>query len=121
MAWLEQYLEPSYAAQDVQATLLQLTVSSIGDAIDQYCGKVDEIYVCGGGARNNALIDSLRHAFAAQATFVALTDDVGIGAESVEALAFAWLARQTLQQAPGNLPAVTGARHSCVLGAIYPR
>lgn len=121
LAWLEQYLAPSYTARDVQATLLQLTVSSIGDAIHQYCGKADEIYVCGGGARNSALIDALRHTFAGQATFVALTDDLGIDAESVEALAFAWLAQQTLQQAPGNLPAVTGARHPCVLGAIYPR
>jgi anhydro-N-acetylmuramic acid kinase len=38
----------------------------------------------------------------------------------LEAIAFAWLARQTMQLRPGNLPAVTGAKHSCVLGAIYP-
>jgi anhydro-N-acetylmuramic acid kinase len=38
----------------------------------------------------------------------------------VEALAFAWLARQTLHRAPGNLPLVTGARGERILGAIYP-
>jgi anhydro-N-acetylmuramic acid kinase len=38
----------------------------------------------------------------------------------VEATAFAWLAQRALQAAPGNLPAVTGARGPRVLGAIYP-
>jgi len=119
--WLKQYLDPSYAAADVQATLLKLTVKSIHAAIVEHCGGVDEIYVCGGGARNRALVNSLRHAFAEQATPVALTDALGINAEWVEALAFAWLARQTSQGKPGNLPEVTGAAHPCVLGAIYPK
>jgi anhydro-N-acetylmuramic acid kinase len=38
----------------------------------------------------------------------------------MEAIAFAWLAQQALHLRPGNLPAVTGAKHPCVLGAIYP-
>ena len=50
-----------------------------------------------------------------------LTDELGIGADWVEALAFAWLARQTLCGEPGNLPEVTGATGPRVLGAIYPK
>jgi anhydro-N-acetylmuramic acid kinase len=119
--WLRPYLDPGYRPADVQATLLKLTVKSIHAAILEHCAGADEIYVCGGGARNGALVSSLRHAFAEQATPVALTDALGIHAEWVEALAFAWLARQTLSGKPGNLPGVTGAAHPCVLGAIYPK
>lgn len=119
--WLRPHLDPGYAPADVQATLLKLTVKSIHQAIVEYCAGTDEVYVCGGGARNSALVNSLRHAFAEQAIPVALTDALGIPAEWVEALAFAWLARQSLLGRPGNLPAVTGAAHPCVLGAIYPK
>jgi anhydro-N-acetylmuramic acid kinase len=52
---------------------------------------------------------------------ITLTDDLGIKADLVEAVAFAWLARQTLLNEPGNLPDVTGARGPRVLGAIYAR
>jgi anhydro-N-acetylmuramic acid kinase len=38
----------------------------------------------------------------------------------VEAAAFAWLARQALEERPSNLPSVTGARGARVLGAVYP-
>jgi len=37
----------------------------------------------------------------------------------VEAIAFAWLAKQTIEQQPGNLPSVTGAKGKRILGAIY--
>ena len=43
----------------------------------------------------------------------------GLPAQQVEAAAFAWLARQTLQGATGSLESVTGARGARVLGAIY--
>ncbi len=119
-AWLQQFLRTEYAPQDVQATLLKLTVNGIWQAVQENCGGAQEIYVCGGGARNGALINSLRHAFATNAVPVALTDALGVAAEHVEALAFAWLARQTTCGEAGNLPAVTGARHACILGAIYP-
>jgi anhydro-N-acetylmuramic acid kinase len=76
------------------------------------------VYVCGGGARNGALGALLAKELAPRK--VAATDVLGVDAEHVEALAFAWLARQTLHSKPGNLPSVTGARGLRVLGAIYP-
>lgn len=119
-AWLQPFLRADYAPHDVQATLLQLTVQTISQAIKDYCAGAQEVFVCGGGARNGALMNALRHAFAENTLPVALSDALGVPAEHVEALAFAWLARQTLQGEAGNLPAVTGAQHPCVLGAIYP-
>ena len=50
----------------------------------------------------------------------ASTEAFGLHPDWVEAVAFAWLAKQTLNGLPGNLPAVTGASHPVVLGAIYP-
>jgi anhydro-N-acetylmuramic acid kinase len=52
---------------------------------------------------------------------VRTTAALGVAVEHVEALAFAWLAREALGGRPGNLPDVTGARGLRVLGAIYPR
>jgi anhydro-N-acetylmuramic acid kinase len=52
---------------------------------------------------------------------VAPTDVIGVASSDVEALAFAWLARETIAGRPGNVPEVTGANGPRVLGAIYPR
>jgi anhydro-N-acetylmuramic acid kinase len=52
---------------------------------------------------------------------VETTEELGVPVEQVEALAFAWLAREALAGRPGNLPEVTGAKGPRVLGAIYPR
>jgi anhydro-N-acetylmuramic acid kinase len=51
---------------------------------------------------------------------LATTAAHGIPVSDVEALAFAWLAREALAKRPGNLPEVTGARGARVLGAVYP-
>ena len=81
-------------------------------------GRPDEIYLCGGGAHNTALRRRLAELLAPIP--LTLTDDSGIGADWVEAVAFAWLAYQTRHGLPGNLPEVTGAQGPRVLGAIYP-
>jgi anhydro-N-acetylmuramic acid kinase len=116
--WLDRHLLGNEAPVDVQAPLLALTSASIADAIRRYCGGAREVYLCGGGARNRALIASLRRAL--PECQIGLTDALGISVDWVEAIAFAWLARQAIHNEPANLPAVTGARHPCILGAIYP-
>jgi anhydro-N-acetylmuramic acid kinase len=117
LAWLEQRLRGSEQPADVQATLLALTARSIADAIGGFCANAAAVYLCGGGARNRALVGLLARLLAPRR--VDLTDTLGVNAEHVEALAFAWLACQTLNARPGNLPAVTGARGPRVLGALY--
>ena len=118
LPWLAQFLNGREAAEDVQATLMQLTTEGIARAINDYCAGAEEIYVCGGGGRNGALMSGLQASL--NGMHVALTDELGVDADWLEAYAFAWLARQTLHGLAGNLPAVTGARHPCILGAIYP-
>jgi anhydro-N-acetylmuramic acid kinase len=115
--WLEQHLNGKEQPADVQATLLALTARAIAGAIRNFCAKASAIYLCGGGARNGALVSLLATLLAPRQ--VNLTDALGVNAEHVEALAFAWLAHQTLNSRPGNMPAVTGARGPRILGAIY--
>jgi anhydro-N-acetylmuramic acid kinase len=111
-------LAPS--AADVEATLLALTARTIADAVVAAGASAGaEVLVCGGGAKNSALMAALAAGLAPRV--VTTTAAHGIAVDHVEALAFAWLARQALKGRPGNLPAVTGARGLRVLGAIYPR
>jgi anhydro-N-acetylmuramic acid kinase len=107
------------APEDVQATLVALTARTIAAAVGAHCAAAKEALICGGGAKNAAIMDALGVALAPRV--VTTTAARGVAAEHVEALAFAWLARETLAGRPGNLPAVTGARGLRVLGAIYPR
>lgn len=118
LGWLCQALKPHMDARDVQATLLELTARTITDAIICFCGRASEIYLCGGGAYNQALWQRLATLLPGRS--VSTTESLGIAADWVEAAAFAWLARQTLLGLPGNLPEVTGACGPRVLGAIYP-
>jgi len=116
--WLRRRLRKNERAIDVQATLLELTARTISEALHSHCRDARDVLVCGGGARNRALLARLSALLPDRR--VVTTDALGVAAEHVEALAFAWLARQTVRRRPGNLPAVTGARGSRVLGAIHP-
>ena len=119
LAWLESHLSGDEAPEDVQATLVELTAASVRQAlITSYAGVPADLYVCGGGAHNAALLHRLRTLLAP--TRVDTTAALGVAPDSVEAMAFAWLARQALDGLPGNLPEVTGAQGRRVLGAIYP-
>jgi len=118
LRWLKRSLTRHERPVDVQATLLEFTAVTIVRAVREHGGGARELFICGGGARNRALLARL--AAMLPDRHIATTAALGIEPEHVEALAFAWLARQTVKRKPGNLPAVTGARGSRVLGAIYP-
>ena len=118
--WLQQILS-AYAcvpAVDVQATLTALTAHSCADAVRRWGLPSPTLLVCGGGALNHELMRLLQHQL--PHLHVCSTAEHGMPPLQVEAAAFAWLARRCLQGMPGNLPAVTGARGSRILGAIYP-
>lgn len=118
LAWLQRHLIGNEAPVDVQATLLALTGDSIASAVQRFCAGTEEIYLCGGGAHNETLALHLQRAL--PQCRIQKSEVLGIAADWMEAIAFAWLAQQTLHLHPANLPAVTGAKHPCVLGAIYP-
>jgi len=117
LAWLEQQLADKLAPQDIQATLAELTATSIAQCLKFLPEKIDEIYICGGGCHNHHLLARLRALLPGMP--VATTETLGLSPDWVEAAAFAWLAHQTLAGRAGNLPSVTGARHPVLLGGIY--
>lgn len=106
-------------AADVQATLLELTVASIADALAPWLDSRSAMPVtlCGGGVYNDRLLERLRERLG---TTVESSDALGLPPECVEGAAFAWLARQLLTGQPGNAPSVTGAAGPRLLGGIYP-
>ena len=118
-AWLAQRLSLLAHAPgpgDVQATLAELTAVTIARACA--AGDCQEVFVCGGGARNAHLMRRLEAL--CRPAVVDTTAALGVPPQAVEAVAFAWLARQRMLGLPGNLPAVTGAEGPRVLGAVYP-
>jgi anhydro-N-acetylmuramic acid kinase len=117
-AWLDAFNPGGHAPEDVQATLAALTARSLAEAVANHCGGADELLVCGGGVHNHAVMRSL--AAALPGTRVSPTAAAGIDPDWVEAMAFAWLAREALAGRPGNIPSVTGAAGRRVLGAIHP-
>ncbi len=119
LAWLQRHLATmgKIEAADVQATLLAMTAATIADEIEKAARGAKEVFVCGGGARNGALMRALAENL--RDAKVAKTDELGVDADWVEAMAFAWLARQRVNAAAGNLPATTGASRPAVLGGLW--
>ena len=120
LRWLDARLGrfDGVAPADVQRTLVELTTSTIAQAVTSAIVPPDELLICGGGGRNPLIRQCLCSAL--PQTKVLSTADRGIDPDFVEAMTFAWLASRTLYGLTGNLPSVTGARHETVLGAIYP-
>lgn len=120
MAWLNRHLEnyPGLRAEDVQATLLELTARSITDAIRADQPSCQEIIVCGGGAFNQTLMKRMDDLM--PSAQVVSTQRYGLPPEWIEAMAFAWLAHRFLERLPGNCHEVTGAKGPRILGALYP-
>ena len=117
-AWLAGHLAGcDYAPEDVAFTLVSLTAHTIHHALLQHCRGVDEVYLCGGGAHNALLIKQLQSLLGD--VKIETTDQLGIGVDWVEAVAFAWLAELCLNQQTASLPEVTGAKGARILGAIY--
>lgn len=119
--WLNQHflsLNQPIKPEDVQATLLEFTATTITDAIKTISSSYKKLWVCGGGVNNSQLLKRLTQLCAPQA--VSSTSAIGIPPKWIEAAAFAWLAKQTIEGKPGNKPSVTGAKRTSILGAIIP-
>jgi len=117
--FLINYLEAfdKICAEDVQATLLALTVKTIVNEIKHF--KIKQLLVCGGGVRNIFLMETLQKSLAS--IEVTSTEKYGVDADNMEAMIFAWLAYKRVEKETVNLKTVTGAKNTTVLGAIYAK
>jgi len=121
LKWLQKKLrqyKKRVVRKNVQSTLCELTAASIASAINEYAPVTDEVLVCGGGVHNMALMFRLQQLLGNRN--LRSTDDYGIDPDWIEAMTFAWLAKQTMDGAPVKLSSVTGAKKDVILGAIYP-
>ncbi len=118
-AWLTKKLSafPFLAAEDVQASLCAFTATTIKDAVNQHTNGAEEIIVCGGGVHNDFLLRQLKQLL--PSIEINSSEKYGLDPDYIEATAFAWLAKQTIEHKVGNLPGVTGASRSVVLGGVY--
>ncbi len=118
LQWLLQYcsqlneLKPA----DVQATLLQLTATSICVAIAS-CGQPERIIICGGGVHNHVLMQALAEQLP-DSTVISSTQ-LGVSADAMEALLFAWLAKQRITEQLIDTRSITGASEPVLLGSIF--
>lgn len=103
--------------EDIQASLTKLTAITICNAINSYSNNTDEVIVCGGGVHNNFLLQQLSECLAD--IEINSSAEYGLDPDYIEATAFAWLAKKTMEHKAGNLPDVTGARYQVILGGIY--
>ena len=105
-------------SSDILATLTELTVASIAHSYRRFLMQMpDQVLLCGGGSKNRYLRQRLQDYLGNIP--VLTTDEVGISADFKEAIAFAVLAYWRAKKIPGNLPTVTGAKRSMLLGDIF--
>ncbi|KAF1712499.1 anhydro-N-acetylmuramic acid kinase [Pseudoxanthomonas kalamensis DSM 18571] len=116
--WLQAALVGGETPADVQATLLELTVATAAEALLREQPQTRRVMACGGGVRNPVLMTRLADRL--PGIVVESTTAHGLDPDYMEAMGFAWLARETLAGRPGNLPSVTGARGPRILGTVYP-
>jgi len=115
--WLEAFIDSDYDPVDVQATLVELTATTIMAGVNLLPSQPRHCFVCGGGAHNRQLMQRLADMLIDSE--LASTKKIGMNPDFVEAVAFAWLAQERLNQRPGNLPSVTHADSKAILGGIY--
>lgn len=106
---------------DIIATLTDFTAKSIYENYRRFVlpqHNVSEVIISGGGTQNLTLLNHLQRYFGDIS--IVKIDKYGIPSEAKEAVAFAVLANETVTGQTGNVPNVTGASRSVVLGKIIP-
>ncbi len=115
-AWLQDKLHNKHLKpEDVQATLLELTVRTIVDEVKKF--NIELLLVCGGGVKNGFLMQCLSKEL--PESEVTSTDAYGASSEFMEAMAFAWLAYKRVNRETVDLKEVTGASQNAILGGVY--
>ena len=115
LQWLEKKLVESLPPENIQATLLELTAVSVANTVGQW--KHTPLVICGGGAHNLYLKQRMQALL--PLNDITTSEAHGVSVDYFEAMGFAWLAYRYLNGAAGNLPSVTGATASTVLGGCY--
>ena len=120
LSWLDanlKKLNKKISNEDIQATLMKLSATTIADAVMKYASKFSEVIICGGGVKNASLIKTIEKLL--KDFKITTTSDYGLSPDCIEAVTFAWLAKTRMENQPSNIPTVTGATQKAILGGIY--
>ena len=93
------------SVEDGAATLTAFTAGAVGRALDLLPTRPTRLVVCGGGRKNPALMDALRHRAHVEAVEA---ETVGWRGDAIEAECFAFLAVRALRGLPISFPETTG-------------
>jgi anhydro-N-acetylmuramic acid kinase len=115
-AWLDHATLADYPPEVVQSSLLQWTVVSIVQALEQ-TQMPEQLWLCGGGAYNGELVRRLQQAL--PQCDLRRSDEAGYPAHALEAMLFAWLAKQRLTEQSIDLTAITGSIRPFVCGGLW--
>lgn len=114
LRWLNPYLKGNELSEDVMRTLVTLTAKTIADAIPP---SIDTAIIAGGGAKNAILMQAIQTEI--PQTRIISSETLNIAPQQVEALGFALLCQQTIEQKTVDTRTITGAQHPITLGAVH--
>ena len=100
--------------EDGAATLTEFTVQIIISAIKSARFYKEKIILCGGGRKNNFLVNKLKK----ENDRIKLIDEYGVDGDFIESQAFAYLATRSYLGLPISFPKTTGVVRPCTGGVI---
>ena len=100
--------------EDGAATLTEFTAQIIISALKLANHNKEKIILCGGGRKNNFLVNKLKN----ENKFIKLIDEYGVDGDFVESQAFAYLAIRSYLNLPISFPETTGVSEPCSGGII---
>jgi anhydro-N-acetylmuramic acid kinase len=104
---------------DIIHTVTKYTAYTIWEAYRQFIKKeIEYLYISGGGSHNKFLFQTLQEYF--KDIKVKVVDGTDMDVDYKEAICFAVLAHECLNSRCTNLPEVTGATDTALLGKICP-
>jgi anhydro-N-acetylmuramic acid kinase len=109
------------SSEDIQATLVTLTAKTVVSSLFNYLPECQELIVCGGGAKNLFLLEKITEMCKEHTNSFNLmtSEELGLDSQTIEGMAFAWLAWCFSSNTPSNIPAVTGAKGPRILGSLH--
>ena len=106
-------------SEDIVATLTMFTAKSISYNYKKFIipnNKLEKVIIAGGGAHNKTLIKFIKEEL--NDVDVLIQEDLGFSSDAKEAIAFAVLGNETLNNNFSNVPSATGANEKVILGQI---
>lgn len=105
--------------EDIVATLTMFTAKTISHNYKKFIipnNKLERVIIAGGGAHNKTLIRFIKEEL--EGIDVLIQEDIGFSSDAKEAIAFAVLGNETLNNNFSNVPSATAAKEKVILGQI---